>query len=292
MKFRKYLFAVAGLLLAACTSNKAQPAKITDNKSLLWRIEKNGVKTSYLFGTIHMLCQDDYVWTEAMKSSLKQSDEVCFEMDMDDPGLMMEVASGMIDKSGKTLEDYFTPEQYKQLSQYVKDSLSTDITMLRTMKPVSLLSLFAAKTTDCAMPVSYEANIMQDAKTQKKEIIGLEPAAEQLALFDSLPADSVVASVMKSVNHPGDDNSEYKSMLAAYKQQDLPRLYDIIKNSKDLGDDMGAFLDERNQKWIGRMGDKMKDKSVFFAVGAGHLWGDKGVINLLRKAGYTVTAVK
>ena len=97
---------------------------------------------------------------------------------------------------------------------------------------------------------------------------------------------------MASVNHPGTDDTEYNGLIKAYKQQDLPRLYELIKNTKDFGDDMGAFLDERNQKWIGRMGDKMKGHSVFFAVGAGHLWGDQGVISLLRKAGYNVEAVK
>jgi len=239
-----------------------------------------------------MLCPGDYVWTDAMKRSLEKTDEVCFEMDMDDPNLMMEVASGMLDKSGKTLEDYFTPEQYKQLQQYVKDSLGSDISMFSKMKPMALQSMLMTKSVGCDMPVSYEANIMEDAKKQKKEIVGLEPASEQLALFDRMPADTVVKSIIESISHPENDDSEYQSILTAYRQQDLPKLYELIKNSKDLGDDMGAFLDDRNQKWISRMGDKMKDKSVFFAVGAGHLWGDKGVITLLRKAGYTVEAIK
>jgi uncharacterized protein YbaP (TraB family) len=292
MKLKRYIAAITGLLFAACTANQAQPAKTVDNKSLLWRIEKKGMKPSYLFGTIHMLCPDDYVWTDVMKRSLEKTDEVCFEMDMDDPNLMMQVAAGMIDQSGKTLEDYFTPEQYKQLQQYVKDSLGADISMFRQMKPMALQTLFATKSVGCAMPVSYEANIMEEAKKQKKEIVGLEPASEQLALFDSLPADTVVKEIMASVTHPETDNGEFASILAAYKQQDLPKLYELIKNNKDFGDDMGAFLDQRNQKWIGRMGDKMKDHSIFFAVGAGHLWGDQGVITLLRKAGYTVVAVK
>ena len=66
----------------------------------------------------------------------------------------------------------------------------------------------------------------------------------------------------------------------------------MIQKSKSAGNDLDAFLDERNKKWIDRMTDKMEQKSVFFAVGAGHLWGINGVINLLRKNGYTVVPVR
>ena len=81
-------------------------------------------------------------------------------------------------------------------------------------------------------------------------------------------------------------------MVTAYRQQDLPALYKMITQSKELGDDLDAFLDTRNKKWIPRMNEKMKSGSVFFAVGAGHLWGNVGVISLLRKDGYMVEAVK
>jgi uncharacterized protein YbaP (TraB family) len=64
-----------------------------------------------------------------------------------------------------------------------------------------------------------------------------------------------------------------------------------MNDSKELQEEMGIFLDDRNKKWIPRMADKMNRSSIFFAVGAGHLWGDNGVITLLRNAGYNVEAV-
>ena len=134
---------------------------------------------------------------------------------------------------------------------------------------------------------------MKIATQDHKEILGLETADEQLAVLETLPVDSVVAQVIAQVKGNSDnDKIEYNKMVAAYKAQDLPELYDQIVQSKDLGNDMNAFLDDRNKKWIGRMSGKMKQSSVFFAVGAGHLYGGNGVISLLRKQGYTVTAVK
>lgn len=279
--------------LSAYNSNRAQPQHTVDNKSLLWRISsKDMKKSSYLFGTIHLICKEDYLWTSAMARALKTSTEVCFEMDMDNPSLLLETATGMIDNSGKKLKDYFTEEQYQKLEKYISDSLHMDISMFQQMKPAALQSIFSLKAVDCAIPVSYEGNIMDEAKKQKKLITGIEDAYEQLALFDSIAIDTVIKDIVSMVENHSDSKKEYRELVLAYKKQDVPKLYAIIEESKQLGDNLDAFLDLRNQKWIERMIEKMDQNSVFFAVGAGHLWGDKGLITLLRQAGYIVTPVK
>ena len=266
----------------------------TDNKSLLWQITGKGLnKPSYLFGTMHQICEDDYVWTDKMKASLSKSEKVCFEIDMDDPGMLMAVTNGMIDKSGKELKDYFTPEQYQLVQQYIKDSLGLDIIMFQKMKPVMLQTMMSLKDVYCKNPVSYEENIMKDAQKDHKEILGLEEPAEQLKVLETIPVDTVITKLLEEITqHKKEGDDEYQKLIGAYKQQDVPALYEMITDSKSLSDDMGEFLDVRNKKWIPRMSDKMNRSSVFFAVGAGHLWGDNGVINLLRKDGYEVKALK
>ncbi len=275
------------LLFSSCKAQKA-----ADNKSLLWRITgKSGAKPSYLFGTIHLLCPDDYLWTDAMRASLKSCKEVCFEMDMDDPQVMTDVASGMVNTDNKQLKDYFTPAEYEKLAAFTKKELGIDVSMMQQMKPAMLQMLFITKAVSCAIPVSYEANIMEEAKKDGKEIVGLETPKEQLDVLNTLSEDSVVTQLMQLTDSFQTSKQEYAQMLSTYKKQDLPALYKQISDSKELGDDMGAFLDDRNVKWIPRMQQKMKGQPVFFAVGAGHLWGDHGVITLLRKAGYDVAPV-
>lgn len=287
-------FLLASVLVGIVTTVHAQTESSGSNKSLLWRISgKQMNKPSYLFGTIHLICKDDYIWTSKMEESLQNSDEVCFEMDMDDPSVMMQVAVSMMDKSGKKLSDYFTPKQYALVTKYLKDSLNIDISMFEQMKPIALESFFSLKEATCTNPVSYEETLMAEAKKANKEIVGLEEPQEQIALLDKIPTDSIVKELMddiKGLNKT--DDEEYKKLITAYKNQDLPALYNLIQKSKNAGNDLDAFLDERNRKWIDRMIDKMEQKSVFFAVGAGHLWGPNGVINLLRKNGYTVVPVK
>ncbi len=292
--FRLLCVAMAALLTAGLSTipGSAQQ-KTQSNKSLLWRISGKDMKhPSYLFGTIHMICPGDYIWTEKMQQSLEQSEEVCFEMDMDDPSVLMKVATGLMDNSGKTLEDYFTPEQYQLVAKYLQDSLGMNISLFDNMKPAALQSILTTKTAICSNPVSYEDRIMEEAKKEKKEILGLEQPEEQIELFDNLPPDSIVKQVMETVTGKGDDEEEYQKLVAAYKRQDLPALYKLMNSTGESSIDLAGFLDDRNKRWIDRMVDKMDQKSVFFAVGAGHLWGENGVINLLRKEGYKVEAVK
>lgn len=281
--------------LARAQAPKTAPAArpLTENRSLLWEISGKGLlKPSYLFGTIHAICPDDYVWTAAMDSSMKTCELVCFELDMDDPGLMMQIGMGMIDQHGKKLADYFTPEQYALISQYVTDSLHMNIGMFQQMKPAALLTLFATSAAGCAEPVSYEARIMELAQTRHQEVIGLEEASEQIALLNSIPTDSIAQYLIEAIKGGQREKSDFAAMTTAYKEQNLPRLYQLIEETRSEGANMLLFLDDRNEKWISRMEGWMEQKPVFFAVGAGHLWGSKGVISLLRRAGYTLRSIR
>jgi len=274
-------------------SATAQPSK-ADN-SLLWRISGKGLaKPSYLFGTIHLVCRNDYFWTDAMKQSFDKSDKLCLEMDMDDMNVMMAASAGLMDRSGKKLSSYFTPEQYKLLGTYAKDSLGLDISMLEMMKPVALQTLMATRSVaSCDDAVSYEDSIMKSAQASNKEIMGLESPEDQLKALESIPTDSVIKGVMDVVEHKetGEDH-EYEEMMAAYKAQDITKLHTIIMQSDEFGNATTTLVDDRNKKWIKIMPGMMNKSSIFFAVGAGHLWGQNGVISLLKKDGYKVEPVK
>ena len=258
----------------------------------MWRISGKGMaKPSYLFGTIHLICPDDYVWTDSMKNCLAASDKVCFEMDLDNPAVMMQASGAFLD-TAKDLKDYYTPAQYQLLKRFVKDSLGMDIGMFRQMKPVALQSLIGMKATKCLNAVSYEERIMKTAEESNKEILGLEEASEQIDALESMPDDTVALSLLDDVRNFTASRNEYATLVNTYKKQDLPALYALITASKDMAGDMAVFLDDRNKRWIARMHAKMDRSSVFFAVGAGHLWGSNGVIELLKKDGYSVTAVR
>jgi len=278
-------------IAATCTSLTllAQQQKANNNNSLLWKISGNHLaKPSYVFGTMHAICQGDVVWPQTIDESLSHSDRLCLEMNMSDPKVIAAATDGFIDLSGKKLSDYFTPAQYKALTAYFHDSLNMDLALFQQLKPLALMSVAAMKEGNCEHLVSYEDSLMKIASKETKEICGLEQAQEQLDILNTMPIDSVINQIMDQVQDRNKNDSEYQQLIVAYKNQDLVALSGLIADSKELGNDPAIFLDDRNKKWIPRMEGFMNGKSVFFAVGAGHLWGQNGVINLLRSAGYTV----
>jgi len=284
----RILLAIIGFLLAWPAS--AQDQK--NNRSLLWKITgRNMQQPSYLFGTIHLICPSDYLWTAKMSASLRSCKEVCFEMDMDDPTVPMKIAMGMIDSSGKTLKDYFTEADFSLLERFMQDSLGLNLSVFMQMKPSALQSLLAIKSVDCDNPESYEGKIMDEAKSAGLEVGGLESPEEQIALLDRLGTDSSLQEMIATIRDYRAEKEKFDLLIQAYKKQDLPGLHQLMSEATSLKDDLTSFLDERNIRWIARMEDKMDLHPVFFAVGAGHLWGTNGVITLLRQAGYTVTPV-
>lgn len=227
-----------------------------------------------------------------MERSFAACKKVCFEMDMDDESVATDATAGLMNPEGKTLKDYFTKEQYERLSRYIKDSIGVSMDMLQTMKPIALETIMIAKATGCGIPVSYEANLMDKAHKAKHEVIGLETVKEQLDAMSSLPDDSTVASVMQMTDDMSTIRNGWNAMVAAYKKQDLPNLYKQIRDSKELGDATSVLLEDRTKRWIPRIEKIVNTQPTFIAVGAGHLWGDDGVIALLRRAGYSVEPIK
>ncbi|RYD50806.1 MAG: TraB/GumN family protein [Sphingobacteriales bacterium] len=294
----KFLVGLSMLAALSCarTSTAETVAKDSKTNSLLWKVSGNGLsKPSYVFGTIHMICKDDFVWTNAMQKSFAAADKICMEMDLDDPAMMMGAAMGLMSTDGKTLRDYFKPDEYERLNAWMKNENGMGLEMFNTMKPAMLLSLVTIKSEGCDSTLSYEMVLMDKSKAghTPKEIIGLEPVAEQLEVLNSIPPDTIVKQVMAVVDHKAAaSDDEFEQLVAAYKTQNLTRLDSLMNISPTLqSGDRAIMLDDRNSRWISRMAGFMKTNPTFFAVGAGHLPGQKGILQLLRKAGYTVEAV-
>lgn len=285
---RILLFCCALLGFSLCYGQK-QPAGA--HRSLLWKVSGKDLKNpSYLFGTLHIICPADYVWTPAMASALAASDKVAFEMDMDDPGLQTQLMQGMMLNDGKQLKDFYSAADYEKLKE-LAGRQGIPLQAMQQFTPFALVSFLYLKAIDCAMPDSYEGHIMKDAQEQDKEVLGLETAAEQLAVIHTMSPDSVAQSVLKIAGDLDSFKNMFGTMLALYKQQDLPALYELIIQSPDYKDDLNALLYERNRKWVPVIVQLSRRQPTFIAVGAGHLWGDQGVIALLRAGGYKVEPV-
>ena len=265
-----------------------------EEKSLLYEISGNGLsQPSYLFGTIHIICKDDFVMNESTKKKFSETQQVYLEIDMDDPKMMPEMMKSMYMTDGSTLKTLMSEADYQKVSQFFKDSLKTNIGTMDKMKPFVLSSMTIPKLMACASQ-SYEETFMKMAKSENKEILGLETVQEQFGALDKMGMKKQADMMLvKMVENWGEGKETLKQMIADYKNQDVEALLeDMAKSKSSDANFQEDLLVTRNQNWIPKIQKITKEKPTFFAVGAGHLGGKKGVIALLRNEGFTVKAVK
>lgn len=285
-----------GLLIAFTSVVALAQEKM--EKTLLWQVSGNGLeKPSYLFGTIHMICSEDAVLSDSLINIIKNSDQVYFEVDMDNLFEMLGVMKKMKMRDDTTLADLLTKDDYEKVKNYFQEKESlVPFDVLETYKPMLAASLLMEPSSTCKSSEAMEEVIMKEAKADQKKIKGLETMAYQLSIFDTIPYKMQALQLVKyvdDVKKGKDDNAkEYDKLLNAYKDQDLSKLEEITTASDiTISSFTDILLYNRNRNWVEKLKDIMADHSVLVAVGAGHLPGEKGLINLLRKAGYTVKPV-
>lgn len=263
--------------------------------TLLWEVSGNGLKEpSYLFGTMHILCLEDARLSDNLKKIIKESKKIYFEIDMDDREQMMGALKYVRMNDGVKLSDLLTKEEYDRVDAYFKKkNLQIPLSMINRFKPLFVSSLLEEKMMECTTQKGMEEQIMKESKQYDKVIMGLETVQFQAGLFDSIPYAKQAKDLIQYIDSADNYKSNMKVMVDVYKKQDLDRM-DSLTRKSDPGMDqyMDLLLYDRNRKWVQQMPSLMMEGHLLFAVGAGHLPGEKGVIALLKSKGYTVKPLK
>ena len=297
MEMMKHLlfYSFSTILFMSCRAQSEHSFVTQKNdNSLLWKISGKGLqKPSFLFGTFHLLCKEDIHFSDQLKKAVKASDKVYMEMDMDDPSTMLGGMLYMNMRNDTTLESLYTPEEYKRLEQYFSDTLKMPVMLLQKAKPYFLVALLYPRMMNCKTPAGVEEELMKIAKEEKKEIKGLETIQFQASVFDSIPYEWQAKELLKNIDRFTYYKNEFETMLQFYKNQELDSIAGMM-NSNEFGDEKydDLLLNDRNKNWVSQLKEIMKNEPVFVAVGAGHLVGEKGLINLLKKEGYKVEPLK
>lgn len=261
-----------------------------DAKTLLWGIVKPGsTDTSYVFGTIHMLPKKEFTIEPKVKKAFNKSSVLVMEVDLDmDLKLQMEMAHKMVIPNGQTLKDYMSPEEFVVLKSYCIDSLKISEKKFERYIHIKPFFLTALLMKDEYGDIkSFEQEFDKLAKKQKKNVKGLESIQFQIGLTDSISMKDQIAMMKEGLYSEG--KNEFYEMVKLYQQEDFQALYSmIVSDTKDYSNFNQLFLADRNQKWIPVINELVANQKVFIAVGAGHLGGDSGVIQLLKNSGYHV----
>jgi uncharacterized protein YbaP (TraB family) len=252
----------------------------------LWQVKAaDSDKVSYIFGTMHAVPEKDFSMPDIVKKKISECEAMYQEVDMSNLD-QMKVLKLMMLPDGKSLSDYISEEEYQEYKELLMkfDITESQVEYLSKMKPIAAYGLILTSVYE--NPKMYEQELLTIANEQGLEIGGLETLEYQIALFDSIP-------VKEQLEMLYEDNfeKELKRLVKIYTKQKVNEMVEMISES-EMSSSEAALLHTRNHNWVEKLAVIIPEKSVFVAVGAGHLAGEQGLIHLLREKGFEVVPVE
>ena len=269
------------------------------NAQLLYEISGNGLtKSSYLFGTHHMVPVQTATKIPGLFRAFNDCSAVVGEFVDDNPEEMQRqilIASKMEESIFKLL----TPEEEVLIDSALQAELGLTLANVQYMRPNVIAMIYEMTVRERVLKpqmgdMAMDSYFQVAGSELGKAVYGLETVDDQLKmLLRSIPIERQAEILVETIRNADYIITENAKLDSLYKKGDLEGLYEMLIETEDMTEaEKFLLVDERNHDWLPKIEKHIKQESCFIAVGALHLPGNDGLINLLRKAGYKVKAVK
>jgi uncharacterized protein len=261
-------------------------------RGLLWKISPPHGEPSYLFGTMHSPDPRVTRLAPAVQAAFDRSASFTMELLINASGVAT-MAEAMFFPPEQNLRAVLGPELYAQARQAIIDrGLSTRD--LERKKPWVIVMILSTPRTELGVPLDMRLQLQ--ATLQGKPTYGLETMDEQIAVFNDLPIADQVELLRDALTVDAQVTRQFEALIQAYVDRDLTRLMAIVDEPKRQRSPaftrmMQRLLNQRNDVMLKRMRARLDEGNAFIAVGAAHLAGDDGLLELLEKVGYHVSVV-
>lgn len=250
---------------------------------MLWKLTppESGF-VSYLFGTMHIRDQRAFSGLDVVYACIDECQVFALEIDLNEKSGLDEDALLRL-PGHSTLHDHLTPNAFIRLRKIFLKAFGIDIALLSRYSPLALTDILTAQVLSEDNLLFLDAHLWGYAETRGKKTIGIETAGEQSSLLERISMDVQV----KMLREIGKNARSFKSLIhrmaEVYQRGDLKNLYRLSRRS--AGTLRKQMLFDRNEIMANRLVELLPGQSVFCAIGAGHLWGGKGVLRLLKRRG-------
>lgn len=282
------------LTFNAQQSNAQKSHAVKHEKSLLWEISGNGLEQpSYLFGTIHIIDSSYYSMGETAKEKLSKCDKLVTEIDTDDPNFQQKTIFASLMKTD-SLDNLLSKEEYEKVEAFFTEKLQIPLQAVKKIKPLYLAEMPAILTIP-KNSKSYEEELVKIAKGQGKEVLGITTIEKESEIIDGISLEVQTQLLVESVDDQKfeEDKTRREKVMSLYQKQDIDAILNTMKAATaEYEIVFDVMFHRRHEVWIPNIEQLMKEHTCFFAVGVGHLAGEEGIIELLKKQGYEVKSVK
>ncbi len=267
----------------------------SEDYQLLWRISGNGLsQPSFLFGTMHVTDPKAFGFSDSVLLALEACEAFASEVNMDSAANLMMQSSISERFRGRSLTEYFEKEEFDSLATNFEKETGYDLKNISDKDLWKLRILMdEGKKKEDKMPVFLDAHLYNLARKMGKEIMGLERIEDQMNLIQEGNWDKEgIQKYLRRHMQKESGNRVQDKMLEDYSKGDLENIEMSTEILKLVDKEYyQALISDRNFKMADKMALIAPQKSTFFAVGAGHLPGEEGLIRLMQDKGFTVTLV-
>ncbi|MDQ3143826.1 MAG: TraB/GumN family protein [Pseudomonadota bacterium] len=294
MRFLKTF--AAALLFGAAPAAAATPA-LPDAEPAMWMVG-DADTTIYLFGTFHALDGKHDWFNDEVRQAFDASQDVVLEIiTPDDPAaLRPALMKHAFDTSGRTLTSKLSPSGRKALAAVLaKHKMPANA--LDQFKPFfASLTLATLEFGKLGLGSEHgsEAVIKKAVAGTAKRLSAVETVDQQLAMLDSLPEAEQIKLLESALTQQESMGREITGMLGAWNRGDAAAVAKMIQKSDAESPGLyKVMFTDRDARWVAWINDRLdRPGTVFMAVGAGHLAGDRSVVGLLKRQGHKVTRVQ
>lgn len=284
-------FAVA---LSCCGEGKNAKDTAKVERSSVWMVS-SGNNRIYIGGTIHLLRESDYPLPKVFEQAYKDSTKLVLELPAGSGG-SGEVSTRMRQMGtyaeGDDVSKHISAETLKKVLAWADTNSFPHAAMLK-LKPWFLslmMSVIEYQRLGAEADKGVETYFEKRAREDGKPGDGLETVEYQLTLFAKLTEKQQEQLLHQTLSEVEGLKKDFDDLLDAWRTGDSVRLQEFLFRDADKYPELiDQFLLKRNEAWIGPLEKYLKaGERVFVLVGAGHLGGEKGILELLRKKGYEV----
>lgn len=269
-----------------------------DQNSILWEISGNGLeKSSYLFGIINFLPKNEFSVSKNVRRAMEESKVFISKTPINRPSRNKFSKAVRIPNDG-WINDYLTDDELNQLRLLMLKDL--DVTehdyhfFYSRLQPVILVTATTLLYLDLDDNVVFSEDLLaKTAKKSKLKFKSLGTVEDEIAAFEQFPMQDQVEALKYTINNFNEHIEDYNQLVRYYSnEQDLDKIHEeILKATNRSEKFQEVYYYSRNKLWTGKIHDLISMDPAFIVIGAAHLSGERGLIQLLRAKGYTMDPI-
>jgi len=287
MKKCALLFCLAGLLFSNLNAQET---------SILWEISGPGItKPSYLFGTLKFIGEKEYFLPIEATEKIKASELFIIE-DQVDHHAQHELNKALHYPKGETLASHLSAADYQKVVDFFAQEFKITKPQFESkyarLKPLAI-SISMTRLALGEDVKFYDIELLRFAKKNKLKAYSLESVQREAQAINSFSIEDQAVALLHSVENFEKQKEEFKKLMADYPQGNLEEIFEYtlhpLENNTQF---IEEFYFKRNEEWLIKIEKMIKENVAFISVGVAHLEGDRGLLNLLKSKGYTLTPIK